>query len=264
MRISIAAYSFHDLIWTGRMNVFGYLETVKYRYRLNTADLWSGLVGTTEEVAIRKIRQAADERDLTVVNYHVDGAYPWNADPAVRKKDHQTLLTHLRAAEILGAKTVRIDFGGDNHAMSEEQFDVVVAWFAEHARRAGEHGYRIGPENHFGPSLEPDNMKRVYEAVDHPAFGLLWHIGQWIPGREDVGDRMSADKAFHVHIDSRAAAGNLDMKLGLSKAAGYKGYYGIEHETGKNEHAEVEWEIASVKRVISDREIPGSERPADD
>jgi hypothetical protein len=33
--------------------------------------------------------------------------------------------------------------------------------------------------------------------------------------------------------------------------AGYQGYWGIEHHSGKNEYVEVESQVAEVKRVLA-------------
>ncbi len=44
MNISIASYSFYGLLGKGQMDVFGYLETIKYRYHLDTADIWNGML----------------------------------------------------------------------------------------------------------------------------------------------------------------------------------------------------------------------------
>ena len=41
--ISIASYSFHGLLEAGMIDVFGYLESCRYRYHLDTADIWSNL-----------------------------------------------------------------------------------------------------------------------------------------------------------------------------------------------------------------------------
>ena len=49
MRVSVMAYSFHGLLEQGRMDIFGFLETCKYRYRLETADLWNGFLKSTDE-----------------------------------------------------------------------------------------------------------------------------------------------------------------------------------------------------------------------
>lgn len=42
MNIFIASYSFQEMYKEGKMDVFNYLETTKYRYGLNQADLWKG------------------------------------------------------------------------------------------------------------------------------------------------------------------------------------------------------------------------------
>ena len=42
LKISILSYSFRGLLAAGKMDVFGYLESCKYRYGLDAADLWNG------------------------------------------------------------------------------------------------------------------------------------------------------------------------------------------------------------------------------
>lgn len=48
-RISILSYSFRGLLEQGKMDVFGYLETCKYRYGLSAADIWTGFLKSTDE-----------------------------------------------------------------------------------------------------------------------------------------------------------------------------------------------------------------------
>src|SRR5476649_2672301 len=117
MNISIASFSFHGAVADGTMDVFGYLEACRYRYHLNTADIWNGLLSSDVEiqldpVRLMKVRKAMDERDLSCANYHADGCHPWEADADVRAKHKELAYRHLKAAEVLGAKTVRIDTGG--------------------------------------------------------------------------------------------------------------------------------------------------------
>ena len=80
MKTSIAGFSVHGLVAESRINVFGYLESCRYRYAQYTADLWNGQIGTQDETVLRKVREALDERDLTLVNYHVDGVHLWEED----------------------------------------------------------------------------------------------------------------------------------------------------------------------------------------
>ncbi len=112
MKISIASYAFHGLLSEGKMDVFGYLESLRHRYQLFAADIWNGMLPTLEDSFIRKVREAMDEKELTLVNLCVDDAHIWENDPAERDRLHKNALANLRAAAMLGAKTVRIDMGG--------------------------------------------------------------------------------------------------------------------------------------------------------
>jgi len=232
------------------MDVFTYLESCKYRYRLDAADLWNQTVGSLDEGYLRKVRQVMDEQEMALANYHVDGVHVWDPDPNVREQNYRNALAHLRAAEVLGAKTVRIDFGGRSSEMSEEQFDLIVKRFKEYAKRAGDNGYKIGPETHFGPALVPANMARVYKAVDHPAYGILLHIGHWAEGKAEEGDLLSAPWAIHTHIDAAITNTCLEEKMRLLLDAGYQGYWGVEHHSAKNEYVEVAYQLAAVQRAL--------------
>jgi sugar phosphate isomerase/epimerase len=251
LKISIASYSFHGLLAEGRMNAFTYLEAVKYRYRLDAADFWNGTIGSIEEDYIRKVRQTMDQEEMVCANYHVDGVHVWDPKPEVREWHYRNALVHLRLAEILGARTVRIDLGGRGSEMSQEQFDTVVRRFREYAAFAGDHGFKVGPETHFGPALVPENMKRVYQAVNHPAYGILLHVRHWVPGKIEEGDRMAAPWAIHTHLDQATTRDCLEEKVRLLLDAGYQGYWGVEHHSAKNEHAEVACQLAEVRKVLS-------------
>lgn len=251
MNISIASYSFHGLLAEGKMDAFGYLETCKYRYGLHTADFWNGLVGTVDEDYLRTLREAADERELTVVNYHADGVHLWEDEPAARECNYRKALAHLRAAELLGAKTVRFDTGGKVGPMSSEQLDYLASRYREYCAFAADNGFRIGPENHWGLSLIADNMVRLARAVDHPAYGILLHVGHWEDGDPEAGDRLLAPWTAHTHLDARTCATGLAEKMRMLQDAGYTGCWGVEHHTAKNEYAEVAVQLAEVRRVLA-------------
>lgn len=252
MNISIAGFSFHGLVGAGMMDAFGYLETVKYRYRLDAADFWNGNIGTTDEEYLQKVRQALDEREMTVANYHVDGVHVWEDDPQKREQNARNAQPHLRAAEMLGAKTVRIDTGGTVGPMTDEQFDTVVKGYQEYAGWAAERGIRIGPENHWGFSLIADNMERIARAVDSPAYGILLHVGHWEDGDEEGGDRRLAPWTVHTHLDARITDTCLRQRIELLRNAGYQGYWGVEHHSAKNEYAEVAYQLAAVRRALAE------------
>lgn len=248
MNVSIASYSFHGLLAEGKMDVFGYLETIRYRYQTDAADIWNGMLPTTDKDYIRKVREALDEKELVLANLCVDGAHPWDPDPDERERLHRNALAHLRVGAILGAKTVRIDLGGKGEEWSDEAFDTIVARYSEYAQFAADHGFKVGPETHWGPSLVWENMEKVCDAVGSPAYGILLHVGHWNHD-PDESDRKAAPLAVHTHVDANVTATCLEEKMRMMLDAGYDGYWGVEHHSARNEYAEVEWQIATVRRA---------------
>lgn len=264
MNISIGGYSFNNMYLEGKMDVFGYLETVKYRYRMDTVDLWNGffinrsskpIMKLADESYIRKIREALDEKEMRVVNFAIDGAHLWDPDKEMRQYLYDNAILHLRASVLLGAETVRIDTGGsykNEEKMSEEQFEYTVKRYREFAAYAAEHGFLIGPENHMGASLNPNEMKRLAEAVDHPSFGFLVHLGRWKENQAE-GDSIVAPWAYHTHFDEETADGDQAVETILMlEVAGYKGYFGVEYNAPRNQYAETELLISKVKKLLID------------
>ncbi|MBD2871308.1 sugar phosphate isomerase/epimerase family protein [Paenibacillus arenilitoris] len=262
MNISIGGYSFNNTYLDGKMDVFGYLETVKYRYRLDSVDLWNGffvdreskpVMKLADRSYIRKIREALDEKGMRVANIAIDGAHLWDADAEMRRHLYNNALEHLEASVVLGAETVRIDTGGSYsnwEAMGEEQFGYTVRIYREFAAFAADNGFRIGPENHMGASLNPREMKRLAEAVDHPSFGFLVHLGRWKTDQEE-GDRLVAPWAYHTHFDEKTADGEKGIEtIQTMRAAGYRGYWGVEYNAPRNQYAETELLIAKVRRLL--------------
>jgi len=254
--ISVAGYSFHGALADGTIDLYGYLESCRYRYQLDTADIWSGLLGSDPERYLqpdnlKKVKAALTERGLTLVNYHADGCHIWEDDPAVRVRYRALADRHIAAAEFLGAKTVRIDAGGRTRQWTEEQFDLIVKTYREWARRAHDHGYAIGPETHWGPENHVDCMLALAKAVDAPGYGILLHMGKDVDGVPDDYDRALAPWAVHTHIDQKTTYARVDSALRILRDAGYRGCLGVEHHSARNEYAEVAAQLALVRRAAA-------------
>jgi len=251
MDISIASYAFHGLLKRQQMDIFGYLESCRYRYHLDTADIWNGFLPAAEPDYLATVRRALDERNLHLVNLCVDGAHIWEDDPAAREHNHQQALAWLRAGVILGARTVRIDAGGKDEVFTAEQFDHIIMRYREYARFAADNGFRVGPENHWGPERVPANMLRLIREVDSPAFGMLLHFTNWHGDDAERCDELVAPYVMHTHIAWHVTEGPLAAKLDLLRKAGYQGAFGIEHHTGENEYTEVAVQVDRVRDVLS-------------
>lgn len=248
--ISLASYSFHGLHSAGMIDVFHYLNITKFRYRVNHADIWSGYIPSTEDAFIGKIRQTLDENDMVLANLCVDGAHVWEDDADERAKNAKKAVEFIRIGETLGAKTIRIDTGGREATWTDQQFEVIVKQYREWAHRAGEMGYRIGTENHWGATQRPGNVVRLAKAVDHPSFGVLFHFGNVQDMDMDEGNDMLVPYAMHTHI-AAAVAETCGPLMGKLLDSGYNGVFSCEHHTGKNEYAQVEWQLGAIRKNLA-------------
>ena len=253
LKISIMSYAFHGLLREGMIDMFGYLESSKYRYNLDAVHLWSGYFESTEEEYLKKVKAALDERELYPGDLAVDGAHVWDDNEEIKKKNHANAKAYLKAAKMLGVPFVRIDAGGQGEEWTDEAFDHIVMRFKEYAKYAHDNGFKVGAENHWGPERKWENYQKLYHAVDHPAFGLSCHIGAW-SGTEEESDRADRECAPWVdstHIDWTVSTGpKLKEKLANLWNAGYDGYYSVEHHSAKDEYREVEIQLALVRNQL--------------
>jgi len=255
IRMSIMSYAFHGLLRRGMIDMFGYLETSKYRYNMDAVYLWSGYFESTDEEYLLKVKEAIDEREVFPGDLAVDQAHVWEDDADVRAKHYENAKVYLNAARILGVPFVRIDAGGSQETMewTNEEFDHIVMRFKEYAQYAHDHGFKVGAENHWGPEKRWDNYQKLYHAVDHPAFGLSCHLGSWAGTEEEIrtADHECAPWVCSTHIDWDVCTGPLlSEKLANLWNAGYPGYYSVEHHTAKDEYREVAIQLALVRNQL--------------
>lgn len=247
MKISIASYAFHGLVGNRTMDVFGYLEACRHRYDLRSADIWNGMIPTLDQAFLVKLKEGLVERELELANLCVDGPHVWEDSPAVREKHSRGAQAWLKAAEFLGARTLRIDAGVRAKKFSTRQFDWIVTRYREYAQRAWGAGFKVGPENHWGAEVDPENMRRICEAVNHPGFGVLLHF-------KGKGEARFAKWTMHTHISWEITRKGLAEQLGMLRAAGYEGYWGVEHHSGQREYEEVAVQVAAVRAVLREWE----------
>ncbi len=257
MRVSVMAYSFHGLLRQRKIDIFGLLETFKYRYHLRAADLWNGFLKSTEEEYLKKVRDALDERELVVPNLACDECTIWVDNAALREKYYQSALAHLNAGKILGARFVRIDAGGPpitdpRREWTNEEFDYIVKRYREYAQYAYDNGFKAGSESHWGPEAWWPSMEKLCKAVDHPAFAICCHISGWKGTQEekDRADRECVPWVVHTHIAWNITEGPLIEKMNNLRDGGYQGYYSVEHHSGRNEYAEVAVQLSKVRAVL--------------
>lgn len=260
---AVMSYSFHGLKNIGAIDIFGYLETVRYRYNLQTADIWNGMLDSTDEEYIAKVKAGIDERGLEVVNFCCDRAHVWDNDRKVREENEARAWEYIKTAQALGAKTIRIDVGIREDKASEEQIEYVVKKYQEYCDEAAKFGAKLGPENHWGASWDPELIETLFKRIDRPNFGLLLHLGNWFGSEEekDACDRRFASRAMHIHINYEHCM-EADRVLPPLKEAGYHGCWSVESHKSTNEYNNVAFQLAQAKRVLAPLNYDGSWRIA--
>jgi len=259
---SVASYSFHGMLSEGACDIFRYLDMLRFRYSVRYADIWTGFLPTTDEGFIRKVRESLDRNELKLANLCVDGPHVWMDDPEERKAHKAKMHEMIRVADVLGARTVRIDFGGtEGHTMPEEAFDYIVDTYREYAAVCADLGMKIGPENHWGWDRVPEYLIKVAEAVDSPAYGVLYHLRNF-HDEPEKGEAFCIVNAMHTHIHANSIPYAKEVIRRLANS-GYEGVYSVEHHSAKLEPERVDWQLASLRCLISELGAEGFEKEAE-
>lgn len=249
---SVGSWSFHALYHSGKMNLFGYLESIKYRYRLRYADIWNGMLLSTEDDYIQRVKGTLDEEGLTVANLAVDAADVWHDDPAVRERNHQKALLYLDIARRWGVRTLRIDMGGKTVEMTDEQVEFCINRYREYAQFAHDYGFRVGPQTHQAAAQSPRNLVRLANEISSPGFGIILNVNRWHTDKES-GDEMVAPFTVHAQFD-RAFVDftgiELLNKVKLLRQAGYQGCWSMEFRGGADEYLEVERDLLTIRQAV--------------
>jgi sugar phosphate isomerase/epimerase len=260
-RISIASYSFNAMLAEKRADVFAYLEKLKYRYHVDNADIWTGFLPTLDDDFIKKVKLSLDTKGIKLANLCVDGPHLWVDDAEKRDANKKKMYEYIKAAEILGAQSIRIDFGGtDGHTMSDEAFEYIVNTYTEYCNAVSGFGAKIGPENHWGWDRVPAYLKKVKEAVNHPAYGHLFHLDNFYDDIE-LGREVAISYAMHTHLPADKILYSKPLLKRLADS-GYQGTYSVEHHTGKFEEERVEWQLGVLKTIIAELKSGDTESPA--
>lgn len=247
-KVSIASYSFHKTLEVKMIDVYGYLESLKYRYGVPNADIWNGFLAGMEKEDFKKIARALKEKGLVLANLCCDDAHLWASNPEDEKKLDATADLCMTAAEIMGAKTVRFDVGVAEDDINEKQFEKVCRKFTAYAKRGENAGFIVGPENHWGASRRLSVQKRLYKEVNSKNYGMLLHLGNWNleEGQtKDANDIAAASMAVHSHVDFDHAM-NMDVWPAEILKAGYTGVFGIEHHKGIFEYQGTQLHLDAV------------------
>ena len=241
--ISLAQWSFHRALLSGKMDNLDFAETAK-----NVFD-----ISAVEYVNVFFMDHARDEGYMRDMKSRADGEGVRNLlimcdregrlgdpDESARKTAVENHYKWVEAAKYLGCHAIRVN------AASEGSFEESQLLASDGLRRLSEfgdqHGINVIVENHGGLSSNGAWLAGVMNIVDHPRCGTLPDFGnfqigenEWYDYYKGVAELMPYAKAVSAksnHFDEDGNEKTLDysrlMRIVLD--AGYRGYVGIEYE----------------------------------
>lgn len=253
---SIISYSFHRAFDAGTMDIFRYIEFCK-REGYTLLDPWMKHLerGLGDVAWLERVKEAARDAVLPFGCLAVDGGHIYETTPEARVETRTVRESWLRVAESLRARMVRIDAGGPED-LTDEVFEIICEGYDELVRSAASRGLQVVMENHWGPTIHPENVVRILAAVD--GLGYLFDTGNWAKGESERGWELCARYSSLTHFKTRRfdssgedRSAGLPRAIRLLRASGYSGPWGIEStpEDG-DEFGAAQKTLAIVKREL--------------
>ena len=225
MRISASSYSFNRLLVEGKETQFSVIAIAK---ELGFDDMEFVDIlppeGVTKEEYALKLKAECERLGMGISSFTFSADLLQLTDEEQRT-EIERVKKQVDIAEILGAKVLRHDATFDRKGMTFEQsLPIVAAACREITEYAEKKGIKTTVENHGHFYQDSLRVERLYEAVNHPNFGLLCDMGNFVCVDEDPATAVSrvAPYAFYVHAkDFHLKSGNgTDPGEGFYKTRG--------------------------------------------
>ncbi len=217
MKIGVSSYSFSKLVRSGVMSQLDIIAKVKEMgfdvIEFSTLTLPEG---ETPLSFAPKVKEECDRVGIEIANYTIAGDF-LNGCNGDLDAEIERLKGEVDIAQILGSPGMRHDaaWGFAEGYKGVPSFDAALPRMSKGCRAvseyAAEKGIKTMVENHGQFAQDSDRVERLVTAVDHPNFGLLVDMGNFLCVDEApehaVGRLMPY--AFHVHAkDFHVKSGN--------------------------------------------------------
>ncbi len=231
------------------------------------------------------IKKKCDEVGITPVNFCIGGNLALE-DKDELNKEIERMKACVDVASLMGVSMMRHDvaYGPFNRTYNSD-YEAAIPYIAEGARAVTEYaqskGIKTMTENHGFFSQDANRVERLINAVNHPNFGALVDIGNFMCADEDPAHSVGIMKqyAFHVHCKDFYYKDGMDIAPGdgwittrsgnylrgsiigfgnakaaqsirILKNSGFDGYMSIEFEGGDDTLWALEQSLANLKRFL--------------
>lgn len=200
MKISASTYSFQRLLNDGTYTQLSLIAKVREMGfdAIEFVDIMPP-EGTSDADYAKQLRSECEKVGLEISNFTFGAEFILceNLEDEIAK-----VKSKIDIAEILGAKSIRHDATSGSAGKS---FEACLPILADACREITEYaaakGIRTMVENHGFFCQDSTRVERLASAVNHPNFGLLCDMGNFLCADENPADAFGivAPFAFYVH-----------------------------------------------------------------
>ncbi|MEO6095305.1 MAG: TIM barrel protein [Fibrobacteria bacterium] len=253
LKISLGQWSLHKALQTGRLAALDFPAYAKDRFGIAHVEYVNQFFPDKAEDGgfLAALKRRCDEHGVESVLLMVDGEGSLaDADSGARKRTVENHFKWVTAAARLGCASIRVNLHGVDSP--EEWQKLSIDSLTELCAFGAAHRINILVENHGGLSSNGRLLAEVVRLVGSPYCGTLPDFGNFCLRREkgDLWESPCVEEydryrgveemlpyakglsAKSKRFDSQGNETTIDFQrmLGLAKAAGYRGYSGIEYE----------------------------------
>lgn len=259
IEISLAEWSLHRALYAGKLDHLDFPLKAKQGFGISVVEYVNGFFGSGK-TDFREAAKSAGylrellrrSRDAGVVNHllMVDDEGPLGTvDEKARLAAVENHKKWVEAAKVLGCKTVRVNLHGEGSA--DERRDASVDSLCRLGELAASMKINVVVENHGGVTSNGAWLADVVRRAARDNVGTLPDFGNFCishpwgttqDGCEDLYDRYKgmaellpyakgvSAKSYDFDDKGEQPLMDYGRLIGLVKAAGYKGYIGVEFE----------------------------------
>ncbi len=204
MKIGVSSYSYTHYMQATGADYFEVARLAK-EHGFDAVEFLDITKRPEDETVIdtaKALRKHCEELGIEIAAYTI-GADLLNGRGGSAEEEAARLKGCVDVCKALGAPVMRHDvaWGLPEGMTWEEGIEVLIPRIREVTEYAAQQGVRTCSENHGYIYQDSDRVKKMIDAVNHPNYGWLVDIGNFICADEDnlSAVKTAAPYAFHVH-----------------------------------------------------------------
>ena len=228
--ISLAQWALVDEVRSGKWKTLDFPRIAREDFGLNGIEFVNTLFEVPTMDYLNTLKKNAEDQGVEMVLIMVD--QEGDGCSATKEERQQFVINHCKWIDIahyLGCSAIRTNCRGPENASPEEALKWAAEGYNELLEYAQPSKVSVLIENHGGVSNDPDWMVALMKEVDNLYFGTY---PDWREPANDFDNYAYLQKtlpyAGGMSYRNQPTEELTAKMIKLSKAAGYRGWYGIE------------------------------------